>query len=265
MIRLAAAENTLPGDSLEEKYRVVLNCGFDGIELSAPGAGGFTARREELSRARDVGVQMPSAVWHGVEFFGSFDPEQRRAAVDGAKDAMPVLAAAGARGLVCPNSFGVFSLRLPPFTPPRPAQQSRQMLVEALREVGQVAAENGVKVFLEPLNRFEDYLVTTLEGACSIAEEVSSPGVAVVADTFHASIEEADVEASLRTAAPWLEHVQLGDTNRLEPGAGHYDWESTLQVLDEIGYDGWLAMECGLSGPVTEVLPSVARLLRSRS
>ena len=62
---------------------------------------------------------------------------------------------------------------------------------------------------------------------------------------------------------PWIEHVQLGDSNRLEPGAGHYDWPDTLSALDDIGYDGWLAMECGLSGPVEEVLPKVASILRA--
>lgn len=262
MIRLAAAENTLPGDTLAEKFAVVRRCGFDGIELSARGDGEFPARREELARAREEGVAMPSAVWHGTSFFGSFPPERRRTAIEEAKEAMPVLAAAGAAGLVCPNSFGVFSRSLPPFTPPRPAEESRALLVEALAEVSAVAEDNGVALYLEPLNRFEDYLVTTLADACAIAEEVGSAGVAVVADTFHASIEEADVAASLRAAAPWLAHVQLGDTNRREPGAGHYDWPSTLQALDGIGYDGWLAMECGLSGPVEEVLPAVRRLLR---
>ena len=57
-------------------------------------------------------------------------------------------------------------------------------------------------------------------------------------------------------------HVQLGDSNRLEPGAGHYDWPETLAALESIGYDGWLAgMECGLSAPVEVVLPKVAALL----
>jgi sugar phosphate isomerase/epimerase len=48
---------------------------------------------------------------------------------------------------------------------------------------------------------------------------------------------------------------------RLEPGAGHYDWPETLDALEAIGYRGWLAMECGLSGPVDQVLPKVAEVL----
>jgi sugar phosphate isomerase/epimerase len=93
-------------------------------------------------------------------------------------------------------------------------------------------------------------------------DEIGSPGLAVVADTWHMSIEESDIGAAIRAAGQRIGHVQLGDSNRLEPGAGHYDWDDTLGALDDIGYEGWLAMECGLSGPAREVLPRVASLLR---
>ena len=96
----------------------------------------------------------------------------------------------------------------------------------------------------------------------SIVAEVDTPGVAVIADTFHMSIEEADIGTAIRAAGPYIGHVQLGDSNRLEPGAGHYDWMETLDALESIGYDGWLAMECGLSEPVETVLPKVAALLK---
>jgi len=96
-----------------------------------------------------------------------------------------------------------------------------------------------------------------------IVDEVASPGVAVIADTYHMSIEEADCAASIIAAGDHIRHVQLGDSNRLEPGAGHYDWPATLRALEQIGFDGWLAMECGLSGPTGDVLPKVAKILRS--
>ena len=84
----------------------------------------------------------------------------------------------------------------------------------------------------------------------------------MIADTFHMSIEETDIGAAIRAADHHIEHVQLGDSGRLEPGNGHYDWEETLDALDDILYDGWLAMECGLSGPADQVLPGVAKLLK---
>ena len=156
----------------------------------------------------------------------------------------------------------MFSRNLPPYTPPRGPAESRAALVEALVELGEHGVGVGTQVFLEPLNRYEDYLVNTLADAVSIVDEVASPGVAVIADTYHMSIEEADCAASIIAVGDHIRHVQLGDSNRLEPGAGHYDWPETLDALTAIGYDGWLAMECGLSGPVEEVLPRVAEVLR---
>lgn len=103
--------------------------------------------------------------------------------------------------------------------------------------------------------------INQLADAAPMVEEVGSPGVMTTADTFHMSIEEAHVGESTRPADSSIGHIQLGDSNRLEPGAGHYDWPETLEALEAIGYNGWLAMECGLSGPVDQVLPKVAKLL----
>ena len=262
-IRLAAQESTLPGATLEEQFAVALDCGFDGIELSGPGDGVFAARADELGRAREAGVVMSSAVMHTDVFLGDFDPARRRRAIEELKELLSTVAIAGGIGVVSPNAYAVFSRSLPPYTPPRSQQESRAALVDALAELGEHAAEVGALLLLEPLNRYEDYLINTLADAVSVVEEVASPGVAVVADTYHMSIEEADCAASLLRAGRHVRHVQLGDSNRLEPGAGHYDWPGTLNALGTMGYDGWLAMECKLSGPAVDVLPRVAKMLRS--
>ena len=260
--RLAAQERMLDGDTLEEKYAFALSVGFDGIELSGRGDGVFAARADELKRAREAGVQMPSAVVAQVPFLGDFDPGRRQLAISELSGLLRTLPYAGAAGIVAPNSYGVFSKRLPPFQVPRADDESTRLLVEALREAAVAGEEAGTTVFLEPLNRFEDYLINTLAQASAIVDEVGSPAVRLVADTFHMSIEEADIGAAIRAAGDRIGHVQLGDSNRLEPGAGHYDWDETLTALEEIGYDGWLAMECGLSGEPRDVLPRVAALMK---
>jgi sugar phosphate isomerase/epimerase len=261
-VRLAAQESMLEGETLEEKFAFALEHGFDGIELSGRGDGVFAARRDELAAARSAGVQMPSAVVAMPYFVGDFDEGNRRRAIEDVKALLSTLPAAGAAGIVMPNGFAVFSKRLPPFVPPRPDEESRSMLVESLTELGRHGEEVGAKIFLEPLNRYEDYLVNTLEDAVSIVQQVGSSAVTVIADTFHMSIEETDIGAAIRAAGSHIEHVQLGDSDRLEPGHGHYDWPDTLQALEAIHYDGWLAMECRLSGPPSEVLPRVSALLK---
>ena len=259
--QLAAQESTLPGDTLEERFAAAQSYGFHGIELGAQGDGKFAARADEFRRARDAGVAMPSAVAHTALFVGDFDPDRRRQAIDDVKTILTTLPAAGAAGLVMPNGFAVFSRNLPPFQPPRDTAASRAALIDALTELGDHGEQVGAKVFLEPLNRYEDYLINTLADAVDIVDEVHSPAVTVIADTFHMSIEETDIGDAIRSAGDHIGHVQLGDSGRLEPGNGHYDWPETLDALTDIGYQGWLAMECGLSDTADSVLPGVAKLL----
>jgi sugar phosphate isomerase/epimerase len=260
--RLAAAEATLPGTGLMEKFEFAQSVGFDGIELSGQGNGVFAGRRQELRTAAATGVVMPTAVVHMDHFIGDLDPARRRDAIDQVKLMLSTVVEAGGFGVVSPHTFGLFSRRLPPFAIPRPDDELRAQLVDALGELGDHAVAAGAVLLLEPLNRYEDFLINTLADAVAVVAEVASPGVAVIADTFHMSVEEADIGAAIRAAGSHIRHVQLGDSNRLEPGAGHYDWPETLDALDDIGYQGWLAMECGLSGPPGEVLAEVARLLR---
>ncbi|HYO32026.1 MAG TPA: sugar phosphate isomerase/epimerase family protein [Nocardioidaceae bacterium] len=261
-LKLAAQEQMLDGDDLVEKYDFAQRAGFDGIELRGAGDGRFADRLDEVRAARAAGVVIPSVCVMMDHFIGDFDLQRRRDAQENMKILLSVIVEAGGFGAITPASFGMFSRRLPPFDPPRSPDDDRAVLVEGLHVLGEHAAQVGAVVLLEPLNRYEDHMVNTLADASSLVHEVGSDAVRVIGDTFHMSIEEADIPTSIRDAAPVLAHIQLGDTNRLEPGAGHLDWKELLGALDEIDYSGWLAMECGLSGPPAEVLPRVSALLR---
>jgi sugar phosphate isomerase/epimerase len=68
---------------------------------------------------------------------------------------------------------------------------------------------------------------------------------------------------TIRRAEGHLAHVHLADSNRLQPGAGHTDFARTFAALRGIGFDGYMAMECGIRGDAEKVLPEVVRHLRS--
>jgi sugar phosphate isomerase/epimerase len=261
-VKLAVQEQLVEGSDLVEKFANAQRAGFDGIELRGAGGGGFTARLPELRAARAAGVVLPSVCVMMDHFIGDFDAERRRSARAGMSELLSVIVEAGGTGAITPAAFGMFSRKLPPFTPPRPPEEDRKVLLDELHALGEHAASVGAVLFLEPLNRYEDHMVNSLADAADLVDEVGLDTVRVMADTFHMSIEEADPAASLRAVGPVLGHVQLGDSNRLEPGAGHLDWGSIVDALTDVDYDGWLAMECGLSGPSDEVLPRVSRLLR---
>jgi sugar phosphate isomerase/epimerase len=262
-VKLACQEQLIPGETLEEKWDLVSRAGFDGIELLGRGDGAFRARLPELRRAREAGVVLSSVCVAMDHAIGDFDEHRRRDAIAQMKSLLSVIAEVGGVGAITPAAFAQWSNALPPWEPPpRTPEEDRRVLGEALSELGEHAGREGAIVFFEPLNRYEDHMVNRLEQAAAICRDVASPSVKVMADTFHMSIEEDDPAASVRSAADLIGHVQLGDSGRLQPGVGHVDWPTLMEAFRAVGYDGWLAMECGIRGDPEAELPKVAGLLR---
>ncbi len=264
-LRLACQEQLLPGATLQQKWDAALAAGFDAIELRGKGSGVFAARLSELTRARDDGVVMTSVCVDMAHFLGAFDADLRRDAVVQMREQLSTIAAVGGALAVTPASYGMFSRRLPPFDPPRSSGEDRRVLVDGFGELAEHAAAEGVRICLEPLNRYEDHMINTLGQAAEICTAVGSPAMGVCADTYHMNIEETDLAASLLQTGALLQHVQVSDSNRLEPGAGHLDWPVVLAALETAGFTAPLTYECRLSGPAAEILPRSTAFLRCAS
>jgi sugar phosphate isomerase/epimerase len=122
-------------------------------------------------------------------------------------------------------------------------ENARQHLVKTLRRCAEAAQDQGVRVALEPLNRYEaDFINTGAEGM-ALVQEIDHPAFGLLLDTFHMNIEEPQMDDAIRTVADRLWHVHLGDSNRLPPGQGHLDFALVVDTLREIGYDGYLSAE----------------------
>ncbi|MEQ3553695.1 sugar phosphate isomerase/epimerase family protein [Pseudonocardia nematodicida] len=262
-MRITCQEQLLPGTTLTEKWDAARRLGYDGIELRGQGDHRIRERLPELRAARAAGVVMNTVCVEMLHFIGDFDADRRRDAVDNMRTQLSVIAELGGSGAMTPASYGMFSRRLPPFTPPRDEAGDREVLLDALGELGRHADAEGVRILLEPLNRYEDHMVNRLDQAVELAEATGLDAVGVVADAYHMNIEETRPSAALEAAAGRLAHVQVSDSNRLEPGAGHLDWAAFLAALGRIGYRGDLAAECRLSGPAEDVLPRASATLRA--
>jgi sugar phosphate isomerase/epimerase len=261
-VQLAVQEQYLRGETMIEKWQHAQALGFDAIELRGAGDGQFAARLPELREAAAAGVPMPTVCVEMLHFVGDFDPAKRADALVQMKSQLSVMAEIGGRLAMTPASYGMFSKRLPPFVSPRSETEDTEILLDAFGELAAHAKSEGVIIALEPLNRYENHMINTLADARALCEQIGSPHLGIAADTYHMNIEEADPLKALVKAGPWIQHVQLSDSNRLEPGAGHIDWPATLAALWAIGYDKELAFECRLSGEVDQVLPVAVRRMR---
>ncbi len=124
-----------------------------------------------------------------------------------------------------------------------PQEEEYKRSAEILNKAGDYAAESGIVLTPEALNRFECYLCNTAEQLAHLVSLTDHSHVKAMYDTHHANIEEKDIVDSIKTIAPHLKHFHISENDRGTPGTGHVHWDDTFSTLAEIGYDGWLTIE----------------------
>ncbi len=219
--------------------------GYDGVELPL-----FDLTPEKYAawgrRLDDLGLQR-TAVTVRTADDNPISPEAavRAAGVRATCRALECCQAVGA-SLLC----GPFHSALGHFTGRGPTEDEWRFGVESMRQVAEHAERCGVTLAVEYLNRFECYFLTSAAETVRFVQEVNHPRCRMMYDTFHANIEEKDLAAAIRTAAPHMVHVHISENDRSTPGQGHVDWRTTFDTLRDVGYDGWLMIEAfGLALP----------------
>ena len=229
---------TFKGD-LDANLAQVARLGYDGAELAIRDQRQVDV--EDLAHlVRKHGLAVPAIgtgqAWgeEGLSFTDP-DPDVRRAAVERVKSHIPLAARFNAviiigllRGIVKP---GVSH------------DQAMDWLVSALRECAQAAAPAGVRLALEPINRYETTLINTVDEGLALIDAVAADNFGLLLDTFHMNIEEPSIEGSIRKAGKRIFHFHVADSNRWYPGAGHLDFRSILSALAETGYQGFVSGE----------------------
>lgn len=115
--------------------------------------------------------------------------------------------------------------------------------VTNLRIVCKMAEERGLKIALEPLNRFESDLVNTAEDVLRLVNDIDHPAAKIMLDGFHMNIEEKDVEQAIITAGDKLIHLQVSENYRGTPGTGQTNWSAYKKGLERIKYSGTITIE----------------------
>ena len=166
------------------------------------------------------------------------DPERRAAGVDYLTRCVEATAAMGARQFsgVIYSEIG----RRPPF---RPGERHWTWAAEGLRIVADRAADRGVTVAIEPVNRYETFLVNTAAQAVQLCTMIDRPNVGIHLDTYHMNIEEKRWDEPIRQAGARLCHLHLCENDRGIPGTGLVDWDTLFAALGALGYDGYAALE----------------------
>jgi D-psicose/D-tagatose/L-ribulose 3-epimerase len=138
---------------------------------------------------------------------------------------------------------GVTYSALGPVYDHAPTSEERERAADVLRDVAKVADERGVRLGIEPVNRYESFLVNTAEQARELKKLIGEPAVGVHLDAYHMNIEEEEFYAPVAASVDDLIHFHLSESHRGIPGTGTVDWEAIMRALVEGGYRGYVGLE----------------------
>lgn len=233
------ASLALLSGSFEEKLRKAADLGYQGVELMARDPATLDIAGIDAALRR-YGLAVPQVVTgqlYVVDGLGlvTSDAGLAARALQRGKEVVDFAARWGA--LV---NVGLFRGRLDWV---KGQHDPWAFAVDRFRPFVQYAASKGVRIVLEPANRYECDFIYNAQDGLRFIRDLGMDGVGLMLDVFHMNIEDASIEGSLREAAPYVWHVHIADSNRRPCGEGHLDFGSIFRTLREIGYQGYVSAE----------------------
>ncbi|MDP3833597.1 MAG: sugar phosphate isomerase/epimerase family protein [Hydrogenophaga sp.] len=249
-MKLALCNEVLLPLPLAAQCEAAARMGYDALEIAPftladdPTTLDETTARELRATALAHGLKVSSLHWLLVKPEGlslvTDDAAVRRRTLDLLRRLIDFAAACGASVLV----HGSPKQRSP--APGQSVLGATVRLESALAELAPHAAEAGVTYCLEPLAPFETPVINTVAEAAAMVDRIGSPAIRTMLDVSAASHSEHEPvhEVLLRfLASGHIAHVQVNDRNRRGPGQGETRQRPVLQVLKDMNYDGWVAVE----------------------
>jgi D-psicose/D-tagatose/L-ribulose 3-epimerase len=230
----------LTDESLPDLLRHVADLGFDAVELPLENPGDLSPEVVgEVLEATGLKPYVVGAMAPGRDLVAT-DLESV-AATQRYLGACTALASSIGAGAVC-GPFYAATGRVWRMTEDERAATYVE-LRESLRPVVEQAGERGVRIGIEPLNRYETSLVNTVDQALTALDGLLGPALGLALDTYHLNIEERSSADAVRLAGEHLAHLQVCGSDRGAPGGDQTDWKALLVALDEVGYAGPLNIE----------------------
>lgn len=252
-MKIALQLGLIPGATAADKAKWAKDNGVEGIELSA--WSGLETMKRDAEAISGI-VPAVSVCGNADDGAGSFDfvdpdKEKRRKSIEASKKILAFCGDIGAVGQIVPPIFG--GPKVPDLSPFKtPLEIEDELMVAACQEIGPFAAERKTLFMLEPLNRYEQHYLKKQSDGVRIITLSGVPGIGLLSDLFHMHIEETNSPQALRDAGKHISHLHLADNTRQEPGTGDIDFVAAFKALKEIGFAGYMAYECGISGDSPE-------------
>lgn len=231
-----STHNWMRAEPLETTLRRIKRFGYESIEISGEPTQYDTKETRRLLKEHGIRCWGAVTLTLGERNLAAKDEGQRARSVDYVKSVLTMVSELeGEIITLVPATVGKV-------VPDGTEAEEWKWVVDATRECFAHAKKVGVRIAVEPLNRFETYLFNRAAQALALADAVS-PECGVCLDAFHLNIEEEDMYEAIRLAGKRLFDFHVADNNRFACGLGQLDWARIVGALKEIGYDGALTNE----------------------
>jgi len=243
--------NWIYGDEpLQETFERLKRYGYDGVELL--GEPRLYRVAEIHGLCQEFGLRVLSIAgiypWPTEERdLANPDPEVRERAVKYLRECIDLAVDVGAPLIIVIPSAVAKTAPVGQFDTEdawvEAAEREWAYAVESVRKAATYAEQKGMLLAIEPINRYETFLVNNVDQGLRFASEVGSRAVKLHLDTFHMNIEEPDPAGAIRKAGDLLINVHIADSNRQAVGYGHTDFKAIMRALKEIDYQRALTLE----------------------
>jgi sugar phosphate isomerase/epimerase len=239
MARIKYSYNTLvyAGEDIADSIARLAKYGYDGVDFVGEPETMNVERIKTLLTKHKIEASSICGIYTPERDLVSSNENIRGNAVTYIKQCTDFASAIGAKSIsVAPTAC----MRI---HPEADIKTEWAWAVGGIRDAGRYAGNKGIRLTVEPWNRYETYLVNRLEQSLAMVNEVDLPNVGCMGDTFHMNLEEKDISEAFRLAGKKLYYVHIADSNRAAPGRGHIDFSSIAKALKEIDYQGYVSME----------------------
>ena len=234
-----AVSNWIYGNEpLEKSLARLQRFGYDAVELTAEAEVHVTRIQNLVGRYKlRVSNLLGNWSWPLRRDLCNRDPQVRSQAINYAKRAIDLA-----------REFGALSLGVVPSAVCKPGplaarEDEIRWAADSIADAGEYAAQLEIYLTIETVNRYEAYLVNTVDQALDLISRVGSPYVKLLLDFFHLNIEEPDLILAVFRAGDLIYNVHAADSNRGAVGNGHTDFKSIVQALKQIQYRHYLTLE----------------------
>ena len=228
--------NWMRAEPVEVTIRRLAKYGYESIEISGEPALLDAKEVRRLLKENHLKSWGAVTLMLGERNLPAKDEGQRARSVQYVKDVVTMVKEMGGQVVtVVPATVGKI---VPDATP----EEEWQWAVDGMREIYQHAQKEGIRLAVEPLNRFETYFINRGAQALALAE-ATGPDCGVCLDAFHINIEEKDPLQAIRDVGSRLATFHVADNNRMPAGHGTWNWPKLIDTLRSVGYDGALTAE----------------------